>query len=108
MQKKWTVILNIDADSHHFEADPDPAWHFDADPDPAFHFDADPDPTFIDTDLDPDPVYLFDADPDPAYFSMRIRSRILPFNLMRIHADPDPDPQHCFYIIRCCVIDPSQ
>jgi hypothetical protein len=26
---------------------------------------------------------------------MHIRLRILPFNLMRNHVDPDPDSQHC-------------
>jgi hypothetical protein len=37
-----SVLLNIVADAHHFDADPDPACHFDTDPDPTFHFDADP------------------------------------------------------------------
>jgi hypothetical protein len=32
------------ADTHQFDADPDPARHFDADPDPPCHFAADPDP----------------------------------------------------------------
>ncbi len=33
------------SDSHHFDADPDPAFQFDAGPDPTFHSHADPDPT---------------------------------------------------------------
>jgi hypothetical protein len=43
----WSDSTSV-ADSHHFDAnpDPDPACHFDADPDPTFHFDADPDPSF--------------------------------------------------------------
>jgi hypothetical protein len=38
--------MDMIADPHHFNADPDPAFHFnpDPDPDPAFHFNADPDP----------------------------------------------------------------
>jgi hypothetical protein len=39
------------ADTHHSDANPDPACHFDADPDPTCHFDA-------------DPTFHFDADPD--------------------------------------------
>ncbi len=43
-------MKNIDparfADSHHFNADPDPAFHFNADTDPAFLFHADPDQAF--------------------------------------------------------------
>jgi hypothetical protein len=40
--------------SHHFDADPEPAFLFDADPDPASHI-----------DVDPDPASHFDAGPDP-------------------------------------------
>jgi hypothetical protein len=43
-----------DSSSHHFDADPEPAFLFDADPDPASHIDA-----------DPDPAAHFDAGPDP-------------------------------------------
>jgi hypothetical protein len=35
-------------------------------------------------DADPDPAYHFDADADPDPT----------FNLMRIHEESDPDPQH--------------
>jgi hypothetical protein len=44
----------------------------------------------IDADSDMDPAYYFDADAglDPSYHFERIR--ILPFTLMRIRADPDP------------------
>jgi hypothetical protein len=105
---------HVDADSDstdHPVADPDSDFIFyvdpDADPDPTFHSDADPDPdpSFqikaqtlkkcsnrhilacdlqIDADLDtvPDQAYHFDSDPD--FYLMR----------MRIHADPDRDPQH--------------
>jgi hypothetical protein len=52
------------ADTHHFDANPDPACHFDADPDPTCYFD---DPTFhFDSDprmLDSDP----NADFDPSF-----------------------------------------
>ncbi len=34
-----------------------------------------------------------DADPDR--FLTLVRIRILPFNSMRIHANPKPGPQHC-------------
>ncbi len=67
-------VCSSGPDPHHFDLDPDPACHFDADPEPAYHFEADRDPTFH-----------FDGDAP-----MRIRIRILRFNLMRIHADPDP------------------
>ncbi len=95
------------------DADPNPTVHFDADPDPSFQIkakillnvikqvhipyslayhlqiDVDPDPAYhFDEDADPDPAYHFDADPDPTFNMMRIL--ILPFNLMRIHADPGP------------------
>ncbi len=100
-------------------ADPDPACHFDADPDPTCHFDTDPDPSFqikaqnlenrlklahiqyilaCHLQIDPYPAYNFDA--DPMRIRIRIqhitlrRIRIRPFNLMRIHADADP--QHCY------------
>ncbi len=51
------IILCLVAESHHFDADPDPACFFGADPDAdsACHFDAYsyPDPTFhLDADLD--------------------------------------------------------
>jgi hypothetical protein len=53
-------------------------WHLqiDADLATAYHFDANP-------------------DPHPAITLMRIRIRILPYNLMRIHVDAHPDPEHC-------------
>jgi hypothetical protein len=100
------------ADSHHFDEDLDPACPFNADPDldPAvtlmririlpfplkriqknfenssipyilarhLQIDTDPDNHF---DADTDPADHVDADPDPT---------VLPFNLMQIHADPDP------------------
>jgi hypothetical protein len=59
------------------------------------------DPYHIDTDpdADPDPAYHFDADSDPDFNLMRMwtRMRIQATKMMRIHADPDtnPDPQHC-------------
>ncbi len=110
------------AGPHQFDADsdPDPTFHFDAAPDPACPFDADPDPdpTFsFDPDPDPYPSFQIKAQNldkvlKEAHFPyilayhlhimrIRIRSqritlmriRILPFNLMRIHTDPDP--QHC-------------
>ncbi len=102
------------ADPHQFDADSDrdPTFQFDAvqvpDPDPSCPFDADPDPTFpFDPSPDPDPIFQIKAQNlekvlKKAHFPhfclvicklMRIRVRILPFNLMRIHADPDP--QHC-------------
>jgi hypothetical protein len=79
----------------------------DPDPDPAFHFDA---------NLDPDSNFQIQAHLKKCsnrlifhtfwlviyqlmrmriqlIILMRIRIRILPFNLMRINADPDP--QHC-------------
>jgi hypothetical protein len=40
--KIFLILRGSVADSHHFDADPDPAFHFDADPDPAFHFDQGP------------------------------------------------------------------
>jgi hypothetical protein len=40
--------------------------------------------TRFDADADPDTAYHFDADPDADI-------RILPFNLMRFCADPDPE-----------------
>ena len=49
--------------------------HVYEDPYPACHFDA---------DADPDPAYQVYPDPDPT------------FNLMRIHADPDP--QHWYKV----------
>jgi hypothetical protein len=61
-----------DADPHHFDADPDPAFHFDpdADPNPVRHFRPDPDPAYhIDADPYPEPTFKFYADPcvsDPA------------------------------------------
>jgi hypothetical protein len=33
-----TVLQTSDADPHHFDVDPDPAFHFDADLDPTFQF----------------------------------------------------------------------
>jgi hypothetical protein len=38
--------MDMIADPHHFNADPDRAFHFkaDPDPDPSFHFNLDPDP----------------------------------------------------------------
>jgi hypothetical protein len=38
------------ADPHHFNADPDPAFHCNAVPDPAFHFSANPDPALHQSD----------------------------------------------------------
>jgi hypothetical protein len=65
-----------------------------ADPHP---LNADTDPTF---NCDADLTYHFDV---VLITSMRIR--ILPFNLMRI--DADPDPQHYFFNKRC-VVDVSR
>jgi hypothetical protein len=44
----------------------------------------------MDPDPVPDPAYYFDADTDPNYYLVRIQV----INIMRIHADPDP--QHCW------------
>ncbi len=41
------------ADPHHFNAEPDPAFHFNADPDPAFHINPDPDPYLSEANLRP-------------------------------------------------------
>jgi hypothetical protein len=44
---KWSLLAALlirVADSHHFIADPNPAFHSNADTDLAFHFNADPDP----------------------------------------------------------------
>ena len=53
MANSYVSVASV-ADSHHFDADPDPdsACHFGADP--IFRFDADP---------DPEPTFQFDADP---------------------------------------------
>jgi hypothetical protein len=42
----WKFGRPAVADSHHFNADSDPAFYFNADPDPAFCFNADLDPAF--------------------------------------------------------------
>ena len=44
---------NRDADQHHFNVDPDPAFHFNADPDPAFHLNADPVPARLQSEGNP-------------------------------------------------------
>jgi hypothetical protein len=64
---------------------------FDPDPVPTFHPDADPD-LQIDAYQDPDPAYHSDVDPDPDFYLMRIWIQVT--KMMRIHANPDPDPQH--------------
>jgi hypothetical protein len=51
----------------------------------------------IDANPDPDPAYHFDAENRiRIHLIILARIRILPFNLMRIHADPDP--QHWLQI----------
>ncbi len=88
------VLLTSVADTHHFDADPDP-FHFDPDP---FHFDLDP--TFYsdaDTDLDPDPTFPFDADPalDPTTrFSPDLEPVLQKYHLRLpvFHFDTDMDP----------------
>jgi hypothetical protein len=50
----------------------------------------------IDADPDPDLAYHFDADPDPADHFYPDPD-LTPFNYMRIHQDPDADPQHCIH-----------
>jgi hypothetical protein len=52
--KTFLILRGNVADSHHFDADPDP--------DLTFHSDADPDPSF---NFDPDPTTLFSQDLDP-------------------------------------------
>ncbi len=47
------------ADTHPFDAGPDPACHFDTDPDP-----------------DPACHFAADQDPDPIFYLMRFRIRI--------------------------------
>jgi hypothetical protein len=55
------VITSV-ADTHHFDADPDPACHIDPDPDPACLFDADPDSHLHRSDKqDPDPSFQIKA-----------------------------------------------
>ncbi len=51
----------------------------------------------IDADPDPDSAYNFDAEPGPTYQVAANPDPTVPFILikMRIHADPDLDPQHC-------------
>ncbi len=68
MTKIDSLLFNIQrssvADSHHLEADLDPAFDFDADsdPDPTFYSDAYPDPY---------PASQNDADPDPQHALQR-------------------------------------
>jgi hypothetical protein len=50
----------------------------------ACHLQIDPDPV-------PDPAYHIDADPD--FYLMRMLIQVT--KMTRIHAGPDPDPQHC-------------
>jgi hypothetical protein len=54
----WMPNIRV-VNSHHINADLDPAFHLngDADPDPAVNFNVDP---------GPDPAVYFNADPDPA------------------------------------------
>ncbi len=103
------------ADPHHFNADPDPACHFDADadPDPACHFDAAPDPNFYlslwwgsgSGSLLPNKGSKPWKSDKRGSYSIHFGAssvnwcrsgsglslmRILLFNLMLIHADPDP------------------
>ncbi len=87
----WVELI---ADSHHLDADPDPAFHFDADPDPTLQFDANPGPaTHFSPYLDP-PMLLKDP----------LRLRLPPFHF---DANPGPnpasqndaDPKHC-YVVR--------
>ncbi len=68
------------ADTHQFNADPDPSFHFNVGPDPVFCFNAGPDPA-IHFYMDPDPAFYLNADPDPAF---------------HFNADPDPDPAFHF------------
>ncbi len=95
------------AEPHHFDGDPDadPGCHFDADPDLelACHFDADPDLTFqFDADPNPDPSFQIQAQIlKKCSYSVYFRIRILSFNLMRILAIPDTNPQHCMEVGFC-------
>jgi hypothetical protein len=93
------------ADPHHIYADPDPdpACHFDEDPEPTFHFNADPDQ---EPSIQIKAQTLKKCSIRLIFLTfwlvicqlMRIRIQlitlmwtlILPLNLMRIHADPDP------------------
>ncbi len=90
------------ADPHHIDADQDPACHFD--PDPSFYFDADQDPSFQIKALNLErliSIYILAC--HLQLYAVRIRIQlialrririlILPFNLMLIRADPDP--QRC-------------
>jgi hypothetical protein len=77
-------------------ADPNPACHFDADPDPTFHFRADPDPSFqikaktLKKCSNRLIFYTFWLvicklmRSGSSFTFIRIRIRILPFNLTRI------------------------
>ena len=79
------------ADSHpacHFDADPDLACHFDADPNPSFHFDAGPNPDLQLKAPNLEKVLIkrliFHTFWLDIHKLMRIRIRMLPFNLMWI------------------------
>jgi hypothetical protein len=91
--------------------------HFDADPDPACHFDADPDPSFLIMSLNLEKVLKYILDRHLQIVRIRVRTQIihlmririqliclmhiwiLPFNLMWIHADPDPQHWIIFYCV---------
>jgi hypothetical protein len=91
-------IISSVADPNFLDADPDP--------DPACHFNADPfpNPSFLIKAQYLEKVLKFpyilachlqiDDIRIQLITFMRMRIRILPFNLMRIHADPDSDAQH--------------
>ncbi len=88
------------ADSHNFNADPDPASYFNADlePDLAFHCNAGPEPgpaSHFNADLEPDPAFHFNADPNSAPHQSDANQRSLvnrtsraPFLVPRLHFEP--------------------
>ncbi len=103
---KWIENkFNRCVDPHYIDADPDPACHLNEDPEPTFHFDADPDPNFQINAQNTESVQIGSYS-IPNIFRlaicklmriwiqfitlMRMRIRILHFNLIGIHANPDP------------------
>jgi len=80
-------LLNRCCRSHYIDADPDLACHFYADPDPASHFDSDPDTSLqikVQTLKMFSNMLICHTFWLVIYKLLRIRIRILPFNLMRI------------------------
>ncbi len=71
------------ADSHQFNADPDPSFCCHADLDPTFHFNADPDP-----DLDPAP-HQSDANLRPSVYRPS-RSSILSLHASIVSVNDPP------------------